>query len=237
MEIPSARDRRILMLNYLHKKYYDVLVKPILKRYLKKIRFYTYDDLKLKIYPGVFHPKYFFSTQVFAEFIQGLDLKNKKVCEVGAGSGLLSFIAFLKGAKVYSFDISAVAVEGIKENLSNNFKEHVDFEVYLSDLFDNVPENKFDVLLINPPYFFGDPSDEGSYAWYCGKNGEYFEKLFKQLNDYSNASSQMFLILADNCDLQTISTIAKKYNYLLNIVLEKKIKWEKNFIFKIVKSA
>ncbi|MBA3680098.1 MAG: methyltransferase [Bacteroidetes bacterium] len=225
------------MLNYLHKKYYDVLVQPILKRYLKKVRIYTYADLKLKIYPGVFHPEYFFSTQVFAEFIQKLSLKDKKVCEVGAGSGLLSFIAFSKGAKVFSFEISSKAIDGIKENLQNNFKDQKNFNVCLSDLFDQVPENKFDVFLINPPYFFSDPSNEGSYAWYCGKNGEYFEKLFTQLGNYSNTSSQIFMILADNCDRERISTIARKYDYLLNLVHEKKVKWEKNFIFNIVKSA
>lgn len=225
------------MLKYLHKKYYDVLVQPILKQYLKKVRIYTYANLKLKIYPGVFHPAYFFSTQVFADFIKTLDLKDKKVCEVGAGSGLLSFIAFSRGANVYSFDINASAIKGIKENLEGNFKEKENFNVYLSDLFDNIPENKLDVFLINPPYFFSDPSNEGSYAWYCGKNGEYFEKLFKQLGDYSTSASQIFLILADNCDIEKISVIAKKHHYLLNLTYEKKVKWEKNFIFNIVKAG
>ncbi|MBL7919723.1 MAG: methyltransferase [Bacteroidia bacterium] len=225
------------MLDYLHKKYYDLLVQPILKQHLKKVRVYTYRDLQLKIYPGVFHPKYFFSTQLFAAFAQQLDLKNKKVCEVGAGSGLLSFIALSKTAQVYSFDVNETAVKGIKENLKSNFKDYGNFNVYLSDLFDNVPANKFDMFFINPPYFFTDPSDEGSYAWYCGKNGEYFEKLFKQLNDYSNHSSQIYMVLADNCDLERITTIAAKYNYLLSLCYEKKIKWEKNFIFNIVKQA
>ncbi len=223
------------MLGYLHKKYYDVLVQPILKRYLKKARIYTYKNFQLKIYPGVFHPKYFFSTQVFAEFIEKFELKNRKVCDVGTGSGLLSFIAFSKGASVFSFDISATAVKGLKENVKNNFKEDKDFNIYLSDLFDSVPENTFDILLINPPYFFSEPTDEGSHAWYCGKNGEYFEKLFKQLSNYSNPSSQIYMILADNCDLERIRKIASKYNYLLKQCYEKKIKWEKNFIFSIVK--
>src|SRR4051812_42023468 len=105
------------MLDRIHKKTYDVLVQPFLKNYLKKERMFTFQELKLKIYPGVFHPAYFFSTKVFAEFIQSLDLKNNKVCEVGAGSGLLSFIALRSGAQVFSFDINSVAVNGLKENL------------------------------------------------------------------------------------------------------------------------
>jgi release factor glutamine methyltransferase len=225
------------MFDLIHKKFYDVLVQPILKRYLKNVSIYSYKELKLKIYPGVFHPKFFFSTQVFADFIQKLDLAGKKVCEVGAGSGLLSFIAFSKGALVYSFDINPIAIDGIKENLNNNFKSTENFNIYLSDLFDTIPENKFDIILINPPYFFSDPSDAGSYAWYCGKNGEYFEKLFKQLGDYIKPTSQIFIILADNCDLERISTIAKKNNYLLTQCYTKKVKWEKNFIFNIVRTS
>ena len=107
------------MLDSLHKKTYDIFVQPFLKQYLKKERSFTFQDLKLKIHPGVFHPKYFFSTQVFANYIQNLDLQNKKVCEVGAGSALLSFIALKKGAQVISFDISEIAVKGIKENFEN----------------------------------------------------------------------------------------------------------------------
>jgi release factor glutamine methyltransferase len=225
------------MLDRLHKKFYDVLVQPILKYYLKKPHNFIYNDLKLKIHPGVFHPKFFFSTQVFAEFIQKLDLTGKKVCEVGAGSGLLSFIAYSKGAAVYSFDINPIAIDGLKENVNSNFKSSENFNIYLSDLFDAIPENKFDIILINPPYFFSDPFDAGSYAWYCGKNGEYFEKLFQQLGNYIITSSQVFIILADNCDLERISAIAKKHNYLLTLNYTKKVKWEKNFIFNIVRSA
>ncbi|MBL7910257.1 MAG: methyltransferase [Bacteroidia bacterium] len=225
------------MLDRLHKKTYDVFIQPFLKLYLKKARSFTYHGINLKIYPGVFHPAYFFSSTFFAEFIQNLDLNNKKVCEVGAGSGLLSFIALKKGAAVCSFDISSTAVNGIKENLKYNFPEAKNFEVYLSDLFDSVPENKFDLLFINPPYFFNDPQNEGAFAWYCGKNGEYFEKLFAQLGKYSLPSSQIFMSLADNCDLERINAIAKKHNYLLNLVTEKKIKWEKNFIFKVIKDT
>ncbi|MBA2611894.1 MAG: methyltransferase [Bacteroidetes bacterium] len=223
------------MLESLHKKTYDVFVQPFLKHYLKKERWFVFEDLKLKIYPGVFHPGYFFSTKVFAAYIQRLELNNKNVCEVGAGSGLLSFIALKKGAKLYSFDISLTAVKGIKENLETNFPGNKNFTVCHSDLFDFVPENNFDFLLINPPYFFSDPQTEDAHAWYCGKNGEYFEKLFAQLARYSSPSSDIYMILADNCDIERISAIAKKRGYLLKSIFEKKIKWEKNFIFKITK--
>jgi release factor glutamine methyltransferase len=210
-----------------------MVIKPVLTRYLRKARWFRYGGLRLKIYPGAFHPAFFFSTRFFAEFIEGLDLTNKAVCEVGAGSGLLSFVAFSKGASLCSFDINPTAVTGLAENLRNNFKVTEGFRIYRSDLFDDIPTRHFDVFIISPPYFFSDPQDDGAYAWYCGKNGEYFEKLFRQIGGYTKASSQIFMLLAENCDLQRISAIAAKYHYSLDLCLEKKIKWERNFIFRI----
>ena len=223
------------MLDLIHKKIYNIFVKPFLTYYLRKERWFNYKNLRLKIYAGVFHPAHFFSTSVFSDYINTLDLKDKKLCEVGAGSGLLSFIAYTKGAHVVSFDISELAVNGINENLVSNFKQTSQFVCYQSNLFDAIPENKFDVLLINPPYFFSNPKSISDYSWYCGKNGEYFEKLFTQLPDYSSSTSSILMILAENCEIEKIKSIAKKHSYVLQLMVEKKIKWEKNFIFKLVK--
>jgi release factor glutamine methyltransferase len=227
--------RKHSLFDRLLQRSYGLIVKPFLDRYLKKERYFGYRKLVLKILPGVFHPAFFFSTRVFAAFIEGLDLKNKVFCEVGAGSGFLSFIAFAKGAAVHSFDINPIAVKGIEENLSHNFETHKGFSAYCSDLFDDVPQRVFDVIIINPPYFFDDPKSNIDYAWYCGKNGEYFEKLFRQLGCYQNDATETYMILAENCELERIAGIAAKYGYRFELVLTRKVRWEQNHIFRIRK--
>ena len=58
--------------------------------YSAKERSYSYKGIKLKVFPGVFHPGLFFSTKILLEYLSKLDLKNKTVLELGAGSGLIS---------------------------------------------------------------------------------------------------------------------------------------------------
>lgn len=204
-----------------------------MKRYLKKARRYRFRGLELIIYPSVFHPKYFFSTGVLIDFLDKLNLENKKFCEVGAGSGLLSFIACKQKAEVVCFDLNQTAVKGIEENFTCNFQPSALFKVYHSDLFDAVPKQFFDVVFINPPYFFKKAEDINSLAWNCGENGEYFNKLFSQLPAYCNYESEIYMILADNCEVEKIMSMANNHNIKLVTVSERKIKWEKNFIFKL----
>lgn len=221
------------MRDYLHRKYANHFLKPFLGWYLKKPRRFKHGTLSLNIYPGVFHPAYFFSTAYLAEFISELELNGKTVAEVGAGSGLLSFLCVQQGALVSAIELNEIAVKGLIENAERNNMAETVFRVFHSDIFDAVPGQVFDVILINPPYFFKDVGSPADLAWNCGSKGEYFEKLFCQLKDYASTHSAIFMSLAENCDIERIKAIANKSGATLELTREKKIKWEKNFIFKV----
>src|SRR5438132_266022 len=45
---------------------------------------------RLLVRPTVFHPRYFISSERFAQFIDRLDLIGKRVVDVGTGSGILA---------------------------------------------------------------------------------------------------------------------------------------------------
>ena len=100
-------------------------------------------------------------------------------------------------------------------------------------MFDSIPKLTFDVIVVNPPYFFDDVKTDNQLAWNCGKNGEYFVKFFSGLNQFSNSESDVYMILADNCEIDRIKNIAKSHQFILVLIVHKKIKWETNFIFKI----
>lgn len=214
----------------------DYIIQPFLKHYLRKKRTWRYKGLKLFISPGVFHPAFFFSSRFLADFISTLQLSGKTFCEPGAGSGLTSLMAYQKGASVVSYDVNPAAVENLKENFFVNFPHPITFQsyqIYLSDLFDHIPTQTFDYLAINPPYFFKPTSDNSSKAWNCGQEGEYFEKFFSQLPQYCGKESQVYMVLADNCDIIRLEAIAQKHGFIMNLIVRKKIWWETNFIFKI----
>jgi release factor glutamine methyltransferase len=204
--------------------------KPMLQRYLAKPRKYNYNDLSIVVQPGVFHPGFFFSTKLFLEFMKGKELKGKTVLEVGAGSGLISIYAASVGAIVTAIDISKTAVENVKNNATLN---GLKVEAFYSDMYSNVAPQKFDIVIVAPPYYKKHPLKEAEHAWYCGENGEYFSKLFSGLREYITPTSKVWMILSDDCDIQMIKAIAVKYGFAMQTVLERTKYWEINYIFEI----
>src|SRR5271165_5702339 len=72
---------------------------------------------RLSIRPTVFHPRYFLSSEYFAEFIDGLHLSGKSIADVGTGSGVLALAAARAGAaSVLAVDINPNAVVCAREN-------------------------------------------------------------------------------------------------------------------------
>jgi release factor glutamine methyltransferase len=203
---------------------------PFLRKYLSKTRKYRYKNIRLQVPSSVFHPGFFFSTHLLLEQIKGTELKNKKLLEPGAGSGLISIYAAQKGAIVTATDINPVAVECLKENSREN---NVHIEILRSDLFDQIPVQLFDIIVINPPYYKKDPESFSDYAWNCGSNGEYFRKLFGQLRGYIHLETKILMVLCDGCDMEMIKDLARENGYHMQLVFSKKNMIEKNFIYSI----
>jgi len=189
--------------------------KPLLVKYLSKTRTYRYKDISLTIPPGVFHPGFFFSTQMLLQYITKLPLHKKKFLELGCGSGLISIAAAKKGATVTATDINSVAVESLKKNSRQN---RVEIKVTQSELFHNITKTEFDIIAINPPYYKKQPVTEQDHAWFCGENGEYFSGLFDALADYIYPASEIIMVLFEDCDMEMINGFAANNNFLLNFV-------------------
>ena len=207
--------------------------KPLLVRYLSKIRIYKYEDIHLKISPDVFHPGFFFSTKLLLKYIKQLPLAGQRLLEPGCGSGLISFYAAKQGAIVTATDINPVAIEFLKRNILIN---QVELTTIQSDLFKNIPVQQFDIVAINPPYYKREPLTFKDYAWHCGENGEYFKNLFARLNNYIHPRSELCMVLFDGCDMEMIANIAAQHGFELNCVLTQQNLLEKTSIYKIEKT-
>ena len=204
--------------------------KPFLEKYLSKKRIYHYGNIRLEIPPEVFHPGFFTSTLFLLQHIKKLPLKDKSFLEPGAGNGLISIYAAKHGASVVATDVNSIAVEYLRANADAN---NVKMKIILSDLFDAIPIQQFDIVAINPPYYKKTPQSLLDHAWYCGEKGEFFVKLFVQLPGYIHKNSAVLMVLCDGCDMEMIENAAGENGFTMNCVDTKQTLIEKNFIYKI----
>lgn len=198
--------------------------------YYYKPRIYTYKNISVLVHPEVFPPHLTISTKILLDFIEPLELQNKNFLELGCGSGIISILAAKKGANVVATDINKTALKYLEKNSENN---QAKLTILYSDLFENLNNQTFDYIIINPPYYPKSPKNIKENAWFCGEDFEYFAELFTQLEKLKKNHREIFMILSEDCDIDKIKEIASKNNFVFHMVLEKKVMQEYNIIYKI----
>jgi release factor glutamine methyltransferase len=203
---------------------------PLLVKYLSKTRSYCYQDIQLEIPSTVFHPGFFFSSKLLLRQVKKLQLKEKNILELGAGSGLISIFAATRGAYVTATDINPDAIECIRKSSQAN---NVSLTTIESDLFKKLPVQMFDIIAINPPYYKKQPATYADYAWCCGEKGEYFQKLFAELKNYMHPATITLMILCDGCDINMVNAMAEQNDLIMKCIFTRQNFLEKNFIYQI----
>lgn len=217
----------------LYRTYYHYIYRPLVTIYLKTDSSTTLHGFKLKVFKEVFHPQFFFSSKYFYDFLNSKTVSGKQFLEIGCGSGILSLLALRKGAYVTAIDVDPKAVENTQLNVEANFGTNAKIDVIQSDVFSNVSQKSFDVVVINPPYYFKAVNVNAQLAWYCGENGEYFVKLFSGLKSYMHLTTQVYLILAENAEIERIKNMAEQYGIVFRLSDQRKIKFETSYIFQL----
>lgn len=212
------------------KKFLEVAYRPLVIKYLSGDRRYRFRNLDISVHKGVFHPGLFFSTKLLIKHLDSMDLTSKRFLELGAGTGLISMIAAQQGALVTASDVSQTAVDN---TASNALQNHLDVRAVHSDLFDSLGDEKFDVIIINPPYFRGNPVSESDYAWRCGDDFRFFNVLFAQLASHVAPNGIVRMNLSEDCEIETIRDIAKANQFEMQVIVNNRALWERNYIFDI----
>ena len=94
-------------------------------------------------------------TEILVEEVIKIAKKFKEpvILDMCTGSGAIavSLAKYISNAKVYAIDISEKALEVAKKNaLANEVGDKIEF--IQSDLFENIENIKFDIIVSNPPY-------------------------------------------------------------------------------------
>jgi release factor glutamine methyltransferase len=212
------------------KRFASFFLIPATRWYLRKPRTYKYQNISIKISPGVFHPGLFHSTRFLLSYLSEIDLKSKTFLELGCGTGLISLVASRAGAMVTASDLNPAAVVNARENANEN---RAIIHIVHSDLFENI-SGAFDYIVINPPYYARDARSNAELAWNCGKDFEYFKKLFSDLAEHVHGNSSVIMVLTKGCDLTAIFRIADESGFSFELIKEKNVLFdEKDYLFSI----
>ncbi len=87
---------------------------------------------------------------VFAHWLVGQDFTGQRVVEMGTGCGLLAHAIKRTAEVVVATDIDPKAAACASRNLRDS-----NVEVRCGDLFSTVPNERFDLMVTNPPYEIG----------------------------------------------------------------------------------
>jgi release factor glutamine methyltransferase len=204
---------------------------PATKWYLRKERSYKYEDFRVRVFPQVFHPGYFSSTQFLLKYLKEQSLEGKSVLELGCGAGLISIVCASRKAKVTASDLSLRAIENTKANCHQTGGA---ISILHSDLFEKIPSQKFDWIIINPPYYARKIESEEQLAWHCGEEFQYFKKLFSQLKTFIHPQTNIIMVLTLGCDLTSIIDIATEHQFKFELLRKKNVLLDgKDFIYQI----
>lgn len=161
------------------------------RRKYQRIVLETIGDMSLVVLPDVFNPKLLRSGEFLASQVRLLR-SGTRVLDLGCGSGASGVAAALRGCSVVATDINPSAVRCTRINaLLNN----VAVDVRSGDLFAPVDEDRFDVVLFNPPYYRGVPRDALDHAW---RSPDMPERFASQLHSHLSDTGFALVVLSSD---------------------------------------
>ncbi len=187
---------------------------------------------RLTVRPTVFHPRYFLTSEFFALFIGWLDMRGKRVADVGTGCGILALSAARAGAtRVTAIDINPNAALAAVENArANGFENRV--SVICSNLLSALaPVPRFDIIISSPPSFPGEPRDLADRAWHAGPNYRNIASLFHQARERLAPGGRLYILLSSDSDLDLFSAMISRARFRARRVAERSVLIESPIIY------
>lgn len=190
---------------------------------------------RLSVRPTVFHPKFFISSERFAEFIGTLDFTGKRVCEIGTGTGILALAAARAGAAtVVATDINPNAALSANENANANGLGDRVTGVCTNLMAAIAPRPLFDVILSSPPKHAGEPKDLTDRGWHAGPEYRDIKALFDQAHDRLKPDGRIYLMLSSDTDLDLFASLIQKAGFTQSKLKEYSLVVESLIIYELL---
>jgi release factor glutamine methyltransferase len=225
--LPPSRSKQILRTAIHLLSYYFIL-----KR--RKTTVARVAGFRLTVRPTVFHPRYFLTSEFFADFLSGIDLVGKRVADVGTGSGILALAAARAGAaSVVALDINSNAAMAAAENAHTNGLGKPIMAVSSNLLSALTPRPLFDVILSSPPSFAGEPRDVADRAWHAGPGYRDIAMLFIQARERLASGGCMYVLFSSDSDLNLLGNLVSRAGFAARVVAQRFILIESIILYEL----
>src|SRR6202166_4444620 len=202
---------------------------------------HRYDDFRLEwvsempfvVTPSVFNPKVprtgaFFASQIDSRLVQ----RDWDVLDMGTGSGVCAVFAAKHARRVVAVDINAAAVRCAVINALLNHLEHK-IDVRHGDLFAPVSEERFDLILFNPPFVQGAPQDDRDRAW---RSNDIAQRFAAGLGAHLKPAGFALVLLSTFGDGEVFLEEFRKQSFKISVLAERRFVNERLTIFRLVPS-
>jgi HemK-related putative methylase len=194
-------------------------VRPLLFRLWRIVQLYRarrarqvqIENLELRTDPAVFHPGQHFSSKILAYYVAQLPLRNRRVLDMGTGSGVIGIVAARHGAEALAVDVNPHAVELARRNASAN---HVLLRVQQSNLFEALPhEEIFDWIIFNPPFFAKLAQNDLQAAYNAGEQHEILARFLEEAQSFLASEGKILLIVSSDMALDEMARMLARFGY------------------------
>ena len=169
------------------------------------------DGLIVDVPAGVYHPLPDSSSEFFIRNIRAMeDRRLEKTLEIGCGCGIISlFIAKNWPARVVATDISPIAVQATLDNAKLN---NVSLTAFESDLFENIEERDFSLIVFNTPMIDKSPENDIEKYSLCDPHGRTTEAYLRQASRHVAKDGLIIFSICNNSAYEVLDSIDLDYS-------------------------
>lgn len=188
---------------------------------------FSFNSMEIEVPEGLYYPAE--DSMLLADAIETLEMKGKKVLDMGCGSGFLSLLCASKGADVTAADITEEAVEATKANAQAN---GLKVNAIVSDLFEKI-NGRFDFIIFNPPYLPREEDEEGHVTYTGGATGrEVIERFITQCISCLEKGGSIFMLISSLTGKEEVIAAMNEAGFSAKITAKERLDWEELIVVK-----
>lgn len=172
--------------------------------------------------------------------IEGFLSKNpffshNNILDICSGSGVIG-ISLSKRLNV-SVDLSDISDKANEVAKQNSILNKTNVNIYLSDMFNDLPEKKYDIIVSNPPYIKSEKTVdkatlkyEPHLALFASPQTYFYEDIFKNKDRFFNSSFLLAFEIDEDME-DSLKELISKYFEKVDYIFKKDLYNKTRFLF------